>query len=219
MTKENQLKEPQKILITLDRDIMWEYFQHYKRIKPRCRTFPFASKLRYKLLDKNGEPQRTKGGNIKYKARSRKLSEIEKENLTYKPLSLNELLPIDSMAYKTLKERWGDLGKWLATENDLDEKLFSNSIVELSIFNEGRANTDADNFGAVKTLNDGLFVQSNMFIDDNYKHINPFLICVNMDKEHPRTEIKITVLDDSIIDTYEKMKIHLELWKENKEIK
>lgn len=203
-------------LITLNRDVMWEYYLHYRNVKPKARTFPFARKITEKQwLDKaKTKPKMTKSGKSQaQKSRNRKFSEITKEDMMYKVLSLNDLLPCDSMGYSSQKSKWGDLGKFLAKYHSMYGLEIENAMIEYIFYPETKAKSDLDNLlGASKILNDGLFVQSGMFIDDNYNHINPLLASAVCDKENPRMEIRITQFDDSDMDKDEKIKIHLEIW-------
>lgn len=206
-------------LITIDRDVMWEYYLHYKNTKPKARTFPFARKIIEKLwLDKaKTKPKMTKSGKSQaQKSRNRKFNEITKDDMMYKVISLNDLLPIDSMGYNNKKEKWGDLGKFLAKRYNMDGLEIENAMIEYIFYPETKAKSDLDNLiGASKILNDGLFVQSGMFIDDNHYHINPLLVSASYDKEHPRTEIRITQFEDVNLSKDEKVSIHVECWKNN----
>lgn len=129
-------------------------------------------------------------------------------------MSLNDLLVInDRLAMNGVKEKWGALGQWIAEEFKLSNLQISNSLVEFRIFGETKANRDLDNISAgIKFLNDGLFVKSKMYIDDNLNHINPLVIVGEYDKELPRTEIRISIFDNEVKDVYEKMKIHIKNW-------
>lgn len=204
----------EKILVTIDRDIMWEYFQYYKKNNPRIRTFPFAKKITEKKYKEDGSLDLTKSGNQRTKRRSRNLNEIDKNCLMYKTLSLNDLLPINSMSYKTKKKHWGDFGVWLAKRYDLCDKNITNSIVEIEINSETKANLDNDNMGgAYKLLGDGLYVQSKFFKDDNFNHINPYVVTCKYNKEYPHMNIKITVINNDIKDEYKKIQLHIDTWK------
>lgn len=212
----SELKSTAKTyLITIDRDVMWEYYLHYKSTKPRARTFPFARKITEKLFNKDGSPKMTKSGKSQaQKSRNRKFNEITKDDMMYKVISLNDLLPIDSMGYNNKKEKWGDLGKFLAKKYDMEGLEIENAMIEYIFYPETKAKSDLDNLiGASKILNDGLFVQSGMFIDDNHYHINPLLVSASYDKEHPRTEIRITEFEDKCLTKDEKIKIHIFCWK------
>ena len=203
-----------KLYIELNRDIMYEYFKFYKNKYPRAKTFPFSTKETVKLF-KNEKPQLTKTGRQKVKKKSRKINEIKKEHLFYKVISLNELLPINSMNYKTTKTKWGELGIWLADKYNYNDLNLTNSLIEVKFFNETKANSDNDNsIGASKILFDGLYSKSNMFIDDNYNHINPLIVSTEYDKNNPRMEIRITTFEENIKDVYTKIDMHLELWNE-----
>ncbi|GAH00729.1 unnamed protein product [marine sediment metagenome] len=124
-----------KILITIDRDLMWKHFQWYKKKNPRTKTYPFCSKITEKQWLKNGKPKMTKSGKSQaQKSRSRKFNEIKKSDLKYSVLSLNDLLPMESRPYKALKEKWGLLGEWIADYYGLSNKMFENGLVEMIVF-------------------------------------------------------------------------------------
>lgn len=173
-----------KILISLNRNVFNEYRKEYFKQNPRARVFPFDTKGKTKKV-------------------------------RYSVLSLNDLLPITSMMYSSQKEKWGDFGKWVAKKHGLSDKQFTNSMIELRVFSETKAQKDCDNIaGGYKVFGDGLIVQSGMFVDDNYNHINPLLIICDYDKENPRFEIRISLIEDNIKDPYEKLIIHLNNWNE-----
>lgn len=204
------------ILITIDRDTTWEYFKHYLREHPKARSFPMCTKITEKLFEKDKvTPKLTTGGKQKTKTRSRKLTEIKRENMLYGAMSLNELLIIQNRdTMNGIKQKWGDFGLWLAKKYEIENARYSNSIIEYRVFKATKAGADCDNISAgIKFINDTLFVKSGAFIDDNYKHINPLIIGIDSDKEHPRTEIRITILPDEIKDISEKQQIHLDQWK------
>lgn len=123
------------------------------------------------------------------------------------------MLPIDSRIYKNLKSQWGEFGLWVAKQYGVNNMQIENSMVEVRVFSETKAQKDNDNIaGGHKLFSDGAFVDSKMFVDDCYLHINPFLIVCEYDKENPRYEIRITIIDNEITDVYEKMKLHLATW-------
>ena len=204
----------EKILITIDRDIMWKYMEYYFKQHKTAKTFPFCSKKTEKLFNKDGTPQLTSGGNQKTKSSSRKKTDIEIQHLDYGVLSLNELLVIpDRFMMNSLKQQWSDFGLWLSDYHGISGKMYTNAIIEVVVYGATNANRDNDNTSAgVKFLNDALFVKSGAFVDDNFKVINPLILSNNTDKNHPRTEILITLCDDLIKDRYEKMKLHIEAW-------
>lgn len=204
----------EKILITIDKNLMWDYKEHYFKAKPRARTFPFASKITEKLYNPDGSPQLTKGKKQKTKSRKRTRNELTRDSMLYGSMSLNELLVIQNrMTMNGIKEKWSEFGEWIAKRYGLNDKQVDNSIVEFRMYGATKAKRDMDNLSAgIKFLNDGLFVKSGMYVDDNYNHINPLVIVGDYDKQHPRTEIRISIIDNEIKNTYKKMKIHLENW-------
>jgi len=170
--------------IIIDRDIMKEYDEMYFEKNPRSRKSWFKNNWKNK--------------------------KIKRVDYLYSPLSLNQLLPIDSMAYGNLKKKWGDLGLFLAEKYNISNKNYKNAVVEYRVFSETRAKKDIDNLiGASKILNDCLFVKSGAFEDDNYTLLNPFIGSAEYDKNYPRTEIRISIIDEDITDIYEKTLIHI----------
>lgn len=170
------------------------------------------------LLDKNKKPQLTRSGNKKTKTRSRTKNNYQQKDALYGTMSLNEVLIINNrMTMNGVKNKWGDLGVWIAEEYNLSNKQIENSLIEFRIFGETKAKRDLDNLAAgIKFLNDGLFVKSKMYIDDNYNHINPLIIVGDYDKENPRTEIRITTFNKDMKDIYEKVQIHIDNWNNKK---
>lgn len=205
-----------KYLITIDRELIHEYHLHYMKKYPKVRTLPFAKPKTIKLYNKDKTPKLTKGGNHKTKKQSISKKDYNIKDCIYGALSLNEVLVINNrIVMNQKKSQWGNLGVWIAKKYKLDKLKISNSIIEFKVFSETRAKKDCDNIiGGVKFLNDGLFVKSQMFIDDNYENINPLIITLDYDKEHPRTEIRITTFNDDIRNVYDKMDIHIENFKE-----
>lgn len=199
-------------IITIDRELIHEYHLEYLKNNPRVKTLPFAKPKSVKLFNKDGSPQLTKGGKQKTKKKSVDKKDYTIDDCIYGAMSLNEILVInDRIMMNNKKDQWGCLGEWIAKKFKLNNLNISNSIVEYRIYSETQANKDNDNIsGGIKFLNDGLFVKSGMYIDDNYNNINPLIINCHYDKTHPRTEIRITTFDDSVKDIYVKTKIHIE---------
>lgn len=203
-------------LITIDRELIHEYHLYYMKKKPTARTLPFAKPKTIKLYNKDGTPELTKGGNQKTKKQSISKKDYTIKDCIYGALSLNEILIINNrITMNQKKSQWGDLGVWIAKKYKLNNLKISNSIVEFRVFSETKAKKDCDNIcGGIKVLNDGLFVKSKMYVDDSYEHINPMIITLDHDKEHPRTEIRITTFNDDIRDIYNKISIHINNFKD-----
>ncbi|WP_297419429.1 hypothetical protein [Clostridium sp.] len=201
--------------ITIDRELIHEYHQYYMKKHPSARSYPFAKPKSVKAIDKNGTPILTSGGNQKTKKKAVSKNDYTIDDCLYGTMSLNELLIINNrMTMNNKKQQWGDLGIWIAKKYGLNDLQISNALTEYRVFGETNAQRDADNISAgIKMLNDGLYVKSKMFIDDNWKHINPLLITLDYDKNRPRTEIRISTFDDNVRNVYEKLKIHIENFK------
>lgn len=198
-------------LITIDKELIHEYHQYYLKAHPTCRSLPFAKLETIKLFNKDGSPQLTKGKKQKTKKQAINKKDYIIDDCLYGTMSLNELLIIQNrMTMNQKKEQWGNLGIWIADKYNLTNLNISNAMIEYRIFGETKANRDCDNMaGGIKFLNDGLYVKSKAFIDDNYNHINPLMIVGDYDKSNPRTEIRISIFDDNIKNVYEKMTLHI----------
>jgi len=205
-----------KYLITIDKKLIHEYHQKYLLENPKCKVLPFANPKTIKLFNKDGSPQLTKGGSQKTKKISINKKDYQLSDCMYGCLSLNELLVIQNrMVMNGKKSNWGNLGVWIAEKFNMSNLNISNCLMEYRIFSSTLANKDNDNIaGGIKFLNDGLLVKSGMCFDDNYNIVNPLLINCDYDKDHPRTEIRISTFDDEIKNVYEKIKIHIENFKE-----
>jgi len=171
--------------IVIDRDLIKKYNKYYFKKNPKCRKSYFMNN---------------------WKNKKKKPVEL------YSALSLNELLPINPPQYSVLKKQWGEFGKWVCKQYKLENKQFTNGIIEYRTYNETRTTKDVDNVVA-KILNDGLLVSSGMFMDDSYKFLNPYISSMEYDKDYPRLEIRISVMDDKVKDIYEKIKIHMDNFK------
>jgi hypothetical protein len=74
--------------------------------------------------------------------------------------------------------------------------MYNKASIDYRLFSKTQANNDCDNaFAGVKFLNDGLLVSSGAFIDDNYKHINPIKMTLGYDKNNPRMELTINIIE------------------------
>jgi hypothetical protein len=183
---------------------------------PKCRTLPFAKLKTIPVFNKDGTPKLSKGLKPKTKKSSINKNDYVMDDCLYGVMSLNEVLIIPSrMTMNAKKDKYGKLGEWIAAKYHLTDLNISNSLMEWRVFGETNANRDLDNISAgIKFLNDGLCVKSNFYVDDNFHHINPLMIVGEVDKDWPRTEIRISVFPEEIKDVYEKMKIHIENFKE-----
>lgn len=177
----------EKILITIDQELVKKYEKYYFKKYP-------ARKKSYFKTD--------------WKSKRKNPTQM------YSVLSLNDLLPMNSRPYKNLKGQWGEFGKWIAKHYKLENKNFEQGLVEMALFSKTRAQKDNDNVvGGGKILHDGMFVGSGMFVDDSYLYIDPLLISCHYDKVHPRLEYRITIFDEKIDCHYDKLEKHIKLWK------
>ena len=204
-----------KLILTIDKNVVDEYNRHYMKFHPRAINVPMTKRRSVKLYNKDGSPSLTNKGNHRTKSISVTKGIYTKDDCLYGAMSLNEILAINStMQIRGVKSKWKDFGVWLAKYYKLDNKLFTNSLIEFRFYAPTKAKRDCDNLSAgIKFLNDGLFVESKMFKDDNFEHINPLVITAGVDKLHPRTEIRISLFDTGVDDIYKKMEGHINNFK------
>lgn len=199
------------ILLTINQDVVHEYNQYYMKFHPRAMNVPMTKRRSVKLYNKDGTPSKTEKGNQRTKSVSVTKGMYTKEDCLYGAMSLNEILAINStMQLRNVKAKWKDFGVWLANYYNCSGLKIENSLIEFRFYSPTKAKRDCDNLSAgIKFLNDGLFVESKMFKDDNYEHINPLIITALVDKENPRTEIRISTFPKGQNDIYTKMVKHV----------
>lgn len=107
--------------------------------------------------------------------------------------SLNTWIILPRIQMNALKQKHKDFIVWFINDIGFKEKQLNNFKVKYTIYMPTKRRSDPDNF-TPKFWNDG-FVESGFFIDDDGKHLKELTLITDYDKERPRTEIEITVLD------------------------
>ena len=96
--------------------------------------------------------------------------------------------------YRDQKTRWHWLIKAALTKVKKPEKPIEKALVEITYYFKKRGRRDPDNFSG-KMLLDPL-VREGVLIDDSFDNVE-LRLKGSYDKEHPRTEIKITELKEN----------------------
>lgn len=107
--------------------------------------------------------------------------------------SINEYSTIDRRAYNSMKQKWKAFIVWVVRKlNMTDLKIEQCNIRYKTYFKTARVR-DLDNLSP-KFIFDG-FIEAGLIVDDNCKHIKQLIIECDFDKENPRMEFVIEVLE------------------------
>lgn len=88
-----------------------------------------------------------------------------------------------------LKQKWKDFIKWFVEEQGYSNLRIEQCEVEQTIYYNNNRRHDIDN-SVPKFVLDGL-IEGGMIVDDDSKHIQKLTLMCDVDKDNPRTEIKI----------------------------
>lgn len=108
--------------------------------------------------------------------------------------SINTWMIMRRPAMNGLKQKWKDFIKWLVQEQGYANLHIEECEISQTIYYPTNRRHDLDN-STPKFILDGL-VESGMIVDDDSKHISKLTMQCNIDKENPRTVIKIKILKD-----------------------
>lgn len=108
--------------------------------------------------------------------------------------SINQWMILKRMQMNALKQKWKDFICWFVRESGYGDAMIERCKIKHTIFYPTRRRHDVDNT-TPKFILDG-FVESGMIVDDDYLHITELTLRCGIDKENPRTEIEITILNE-----------------------
>lgn len=106
--------------------------------------------------------------------------------------SINQWMILRRAAMNALKQRWKDFIKWFVSEQGYANLRIEKCEITQSVYYPTNRRHDIDN-SVPKFILDGL-VESEMVVDDDMKHIKKLTLEGDVDAEHPRTELEITIL-------------------------
>lgn len=109
------------------------------------------------------------------------------------PPSLNVWGNMDRIQKNDLKQKWNDFGIWVVDQYGLTNKKIERCKITWNYYFPTKHKRDADNT-VPKFLSDSL-VCSGLLVEDNYTVVNPVILQIFYDKENPRMEIIIEVLE------------------------
>lgn len=107
--------------------------------------------------------------------------------------SMNTWMIMKRTMMNALKQRWKDFIRWFVNEQGYSNLRIEKCEVRQIIYYPTNRRHDTDN-STPKFILDGL-VESGMIIDDDSEHITKLTLECAFDKEHPRTELYITILN------------------------
>ena len=92
-----------------------------------------------------------------------------------------------------LKRKWKDFIIWLVNERGYANLHIDKCEISQNIYYNTTRRHDIDNT-TPKFILDGL-VECGMIEDDDSKHLTKLTMQCGVDKQHPRTELRIKILD------------------------
>lgn len=110
--------------------------------------------------------------------------------------SINVWMIMKRPKMNALKQKWKDFIIWLVNERGYTNLHINKCEISQTVYYPNNRRHDTDN-SVPKFILDGL-VESGMIIDDDSAHVTKLTLMCATDIERPRTELHITVLDNSI---------------------
>ena len=107
--------------------------------------------------------------------------------------SMNTWMIMKRPMMNALKQRWKDFIRWYVDEQGYSNLRIDKCEVHQKIYYPTNRRHDPDNT-TPKFILDGL-VESGMIIDDDSTHITKLTLECGYDKEYPRTELYIKILN------------------------
>lgn len=107
--------------------------------------------------------------------------------------SMNQWMIMRRPQMNALKQRWKEFICWLVETAGYTDAKIDKCELWQKIYMPTQRRSDLDNQNP-KMLQDGL-VESGMIVDDDYRHITKLVLECGYDKENPRTELIIKVID------------------------
>ncbi len=107
--------------------------------------------------------------------------------------SINKWFILQRQAMNALKQKWKDFIVWWIKDLGLNESSFDNVELTFTTYMPTRRRIDTDNT-VPKFILDGM-VEGGLIVDDDSTHLKKLILCAGYDKNHPRTDIEIKILD------------------------
>lgn len=107
--------------------------------------------------------------------------------------SINQWCILPRIQMNALKQKWKEFGVWWIKELGYEGMKLDNFEVTQTIYFDSKRRHDIDNYTA-KFLNDS-WTEAGFIVDDDSEHYKKITMQNSYDKEHPRTEIEIKILN------------------------
>lgn len=108
--------------------------------------------------------------------------------------SINTWMILKRAAMNALKQKWKDFIIWFVNEQGYTNLRIEKCEISQIIYYPNNRRHDPDN-STPKFVLDG-FVDSGMIVDDDSKHIKRLILSCDVDKEHPRTELTLMIIEE-----------------------
>ncbi len=107
--------------------------------------------------------------------------------------SINQWMILPRMQMNQLKQKWKALVVWWVKDLGYQDLKLDKFEIEFKTYMPTKRRSDPDNFSP-KFINDG-FTEAGLIIDDDGNHLKKLSLITDYDKDHPRTEVTIKILD------------------------
>ena len=107
--------------------------------------------------------------------------------------SINTWMIMKRPAMNNLKQKWKDFIFWFINDQGYENLRIEQCEIVQTIYYPTNRRHDIDN-GVPKFLLDG-FVNSQMIVDDDCKHITKLTMMCKIDADNPRTELLIDIFE------------------------
>jgi hypothetical protein len=107
--------------------------------------------------------------------------------------SINTWMIMKRPAMNNLKQKWKDFIYWFINDQGYENLRIERCEIVQTIYYPTNRRHDIDN-GVPKFLLDG-FVNSQMIVDDDCKHITKLTMMCKIDADNPRTELLIDIFE------------------------
>lgn len=118
-----------------------------------------------------------------------------KKRVILRPIhqSINQWMILNRMAMNGLKQCWKDLIVWWVWDCGLNDLLIDKCTIKFTSFMPTKRRSDPDNI-VPKFILDGM-TEAGLLVDDDGRHIKELILSTDYDKDHPRTEIEIHIIE------------------------
>lgn len=107
--------------------------------------------------------------------------------------SINQWMILPRMQMNQLKQKWKAFIVWWVKDLGYQDLKLDKFEIEVKTYMPTKRRSDPDNFSP-KFINDG-FTEAGLIIDDDGNHLKKLSLITDYDKDHPRTEVTIKILD------------------------